>query len=475
MTNFQTQNKELQNWIENAVYKEVSNVGQEFVTVRWVLTEKENGTKKARLVARGFQEDTSKFLVDSPTCSKEIRRVFLCILTHFQWLLHSLDVKTAFLQGKQINRDVFLKPPPEAATKNLWKLQKCVYGLGDAARKWYDKLLSFFVENGLLQSKLDKAFFFLESKDGLEGAICIHVDDMLYGGTQRFHEEIMTKFKERFTVGRQEVSNFTHLGVFMRQDIARDVQISQSGYIDTLLENYVLTDETKLKAIMGKLEWIACQTRPYICFRVNQVREKFSSSQDDANAVLNKLLRTLKFTRAEYVKFNRLGSIESWKMIVFADASFANRQKCATQGGYFIFIMDGRKRVCPIEWRSKKVPRVVHSTLAAETLALSMAIDAALFLQAQIHEILKISLPICCYTDSKSLYCALSSTKPVLEKRLRINIASITETLEKGEIESVKWIETGHQLANSLTKPMSSDNVLQKVLQNGEIHFPLPN
>ena len=311
--------KELQNWIENAVYKEVSNVGQEFVPVRWVFAEKENGTKKARLVARGFQEDTSKYLADSPTCSKEIRRVFLCILTLFQWLLHSLDVKTAFLQGKQINRDVFLKPPPEAATKNLWKLQKYVYGLGDASRKWYDKLLSFFVENGLLQSKLDKAFFFLESKDGLEGGICIHVDDMLYGGTQRFHEEIITKFKERFTV--------------------------QSDY---------------LKAIMGKLEWIACQTRPYICFRVNQVREKFSSSQDDANAVLNKLLRTLKFTRAEYVKFNRLGSLESWKMIVFADASFANRQKCATQGGYFIFIIDGRKRVCPIEWRSKKVPRVVH-------------------------------------------------------------------------------------------------------------------
>ena len=222
--------KELQNWIENAVYKEVSNVGQEFVTVRWVLTEKEIGTKKVRLVARGFQEDTSKFLVDSPTCSKEIRRVFLCILTYFQWLLHSLDVKTAFLQGKQINRNVFLKPPPEAATKSPWKLQKCVYGLGYAARKWYDKLLSFFVENGLLQSKLAKAFFFLESKDGLGGAICIHVDDMFYRGTQRFHEEIMTKFKERFTVGRQEVSNFTHLGVFMRQDIARRSDITKWIY-----------------------------------------------------------------------------------------------------------------------------------------------------------------------------------------------------------------------------------------------------
>ena len=28
-------------------------------------------------------------------------------------------------------------PPKEANTLNIWKLQKCVYGLADASRYWY--------------------------------------------------------------------------------------------------------------------------------------------------------------------------------------------------------------------------------------------------------------------------------------------------------------------------------------------------
>ena len=65
-------------------------------------------------------------------------RIVLMIATTNGWTLHAIDVKSAFLQGKQINRIVYLKPPPEAHADNkLWRLKKCVYGLNDAARMWY--------------------------------------------------------------------------------------------------------------------------------------------------------------------------------------------------------------------------------------------------------------------------------------------------------------------------------------------------
>ena len=51
--------KEIQNWRQNDVYKEVE--GQVTVSVRWIITEKlkEGETvTKARLVARGFEEDS---------------------------------------------------------------------------------------------------------------------------------------------------------------------------------------------------------------------------------------------------------------------------------------------------------------------------------------------------------------------------------------------------------------------------------
>ena len=53
------------------------------------------------------------------------------------WTIHSVDVKSAFLQGKEINRDVYVKPSQEAETDKLWKLKTTVYGLFDAPRVWY--------------------------------------------------------------------------------------------------------------------------------------------------------------------------------------------------------------------------------------------------------------------------------------------------------------------------------------------------
>ena len=46
---------ELANWKSKAVYEEVDDVGQPFVTCRWVLTQKPD-RKKARLVVRGFED-----------------------------------------------------------------------------------------------------------------------------------------------------------------------------------------------------------------------------------------------------------------------------------------------------------------------------------------------------------------------------------------------------------------------------------
>ena len=53
------------------------------------------------------------------------------------WKINSLDMKTAFLQGKGITCDLLIKPPKEANTTKLWRLNKTVYGLNDASRTWY--------------------------------------------------------------------------------------------------------------------------------------------------------------------------------------------------------------------------------------------------------------------------------------------------------------------------------------------------
>ena len=121
---------ELENWNKQNVYIEENDIGQSCISTRWVITKKVIITK-ARLCARGFEE-TQKFRTDSPCCTIIGIRTALAVLTTNNWSLKAADEKTAFLQGKKIERGVYIRPLKEAATKKVWKPQKCVYGLGDA-------------------------------------------------------------------------------------------------------------------------------------------------------------------------------------------------------------------------------------------------------------------------------------------------------------------------------------------------------
>ena len=110
--------KELLSWKNNNVYVEKKDVGQKCVSTRWICSLKDtfDGTlRKARLVARGFEEirrdDLQK---DSPTCGSDSLRLILTIMAQRQWQIHTMDIKTAFLQGSEIDREIYVRPPQQA-------------------------------------------------------------------------------------------------------------------------------------------------------------------------------------------------------------------------------------------------------------------------------------------------------------------------------------------------------------------------
>ena len=93
---------ELQKWKN---YEEIPNEGQKIISCRWVCTEKptDNGTViKARLVARGFKEESYILRKDSPTCSKKSLRLVFTIISSNHWEVNSLDIQSAFCQGKSV-------------------------------------------------------------------------------------------------------------------------------------------------------------------------------------------------------------------------------------------------------------------------------------------------------------------------------------------------------------------------------------
>ena len=112
-------------------------------------------------------------------------------------------------------------------------------------------------------------------------------------------------------------------------------------------------------------------------------------------------------------------------LTVFSDASFGNLPDGGTQGGTFIALVGEEGRFSPLCWQSKKIRRVVRSTLAGETLAMSDGMDNAVFLATLFSELTTGSaapsvLPILCVTDNHSLFDALKSTKQVTEKSVAL-------------------------------------------------------
>ena len=220
------------------MYEEVEDQGQEHVSVRWVVSEKVDGENiviKARLCARGFEE-IQNFRKDSPTCSKESVRLVLSLASSLGWPLNSLDVKTAFLQGERFDREVFLKPPREAETAKLWRLNKCVYGLADASRQWYLHLKNEISETGGQVSKYDNGlFFFHNTQSELIGLMPCHVDDILWSGSDVFKTCVVDRLKEVFVIGKTCSEAFKYVGIDMKQNnVNKSIIICQDSYIESI-------------------------------------------------------------------------------------------------------------------------------------------------------------------------------------------------------------------------------------------------
>ena len=63
--------------------------------------------------------------------------------------MKAVDIKAAFLQAENLDREIHLKPPKDIQKEGvLWKLLKPLYGLDDASQKFWLKIKALFTKNG---------------------------------------------------------------------------------------------------------------------------------------------------------------------------------------------------------------------------------------------------------------------------------------------------------------------------------------
>ena len=475
--------QELQKLKDFDTYKTVEDEGQNHITTTWVLTLKGHDIK-ARLTARGFQEE-DEYPKESPTMQKYSLRTLLAIASAKGWPIETVDVKSAFLQGTQLERQVFVKPPREAnALGKLWLLRKCLYGLRDASRQWYTRVEAVLTKLGFEKCTYDSGLFFLMRDEQLEALVGLHVDDFLNAGGEYFHNIILPEILNTFSVGKSECGNFMYTGFQLNQD-KKGVTLDQSEYVESinmptidaarmkqLKEEMTFDELSLLRKMTGQLNWTVRSTRPDLSFNMIACSTHFKGGTIADLKFAKKTLANLKQNKA-ILRLANLEDISKSEIWLFTDASYGNLNggTDSTQGYVLFLVRPTDGRCATIDWRANKIDRVVTSSLAAEAVSLTRGLDAAVAFKWTLQQLLGTegNIPVRAVIDNKDTFDSVHSTTDVSERKLRREIGMVKQMLKSGDLEELIWIRGPHQLADPLTKLGANGESLMQVMQEGKI------
>ena len=145
----------------------------------------------------------------SLTLSTDALVVCLQLISSFRWKLIIADVEGAVLQGEPINRKnskIFVKIPkggvPGLNSDDVVQVTKCVYGLADAA--WWLSFSKAGWPTYVLWVWFDLSWILVFSIGTMRtvwvlgGVICLHVDDMVVGGCEEFHVQVLDRLNKRY-------------------------------------------------------------------------------------------------------------------------------------------------------------------------------------------------------------------------------------------------------------------------------------
>ncbi|CAB1120053.1 unnamed protein product [Ectocarpus sp. CCAP 1310/34] len=459
-------------------------IGCNVIDARWVFKWKADETgkivkAKARLVAKGFKQ---KYGVDyletfSPTANAASFRLVVALACKYNLELLHWDIEQAFVQS-ELDHEVFMKMPPGCGSmsEKVVRLNKSLYGLKQASRTFYKRLVSELKRIGFEQSMSDPCVLRFMMGDEVVGMVAIHVDDILYAGTKSLAEVVVAALGDSLpTKNLGEVKFF--LGCeYIRDRKAGTIEISQESYIRSVLERFNIVRTSSIPAslnnddrslmeeegagdvpfreVVGSLMWIASQTRADISNAVRAVarhsHEPKKSHWKAAQKILNYLLETAHLT----LKFKRDSSVDVGTL-VYVDADFASKATDRRSvSGAMVFVA-----AMLVVWISRTQKCVSQSTSEAEYLAMGDGVKEALFVNGMLQFLRPSVKPrkIDVLEDNEGAIALaenpLSSSR---SKHIDVRHHFLRNLTEEGVIE-VTHVPSKEQHADILTKALPRD------------------
>jgi len=381
------------------------------VGCRWLFRKKDDGRYKVRLVAKGYSQTPGIDFNETfaPVAKFTTIRVLLALVAENDWELHSMDVKTAFLNG-ELEEEVYMECPEgikdDEQPDSVCRLVKAIYGLRQSPRAWYQKIHTFFTDHAFIRSTQDYSLYI---HYGRKVIALVYVDDLVLAAAKiEDISWIKTTLAQAF-----EMTDLGKLKVFLGLEIRRDrsqllLSISQQRYIDRILERHGMQDSrpsltpldpnTRLRSdpigesslhdtqhislevyqsAVGSLMYAMLGTRPDIAYSVGLVSQ-FSHTPEPAHWIaVKRIFRYLVATRHYVLQYglnNNTGG--------YSDADWGAGHDRKSIGG-FVFLMDGGA----ISWASKKQSSIALSTTEAEYMAMTQATKEIMWLRILLDEI----------------------------------------------------------------------------------------
>ncbi|KAG7302557.1 hypothetical protein JYU34_002203 [Plutella xylostella] len=396
--------------------------------------------------------------------------MLLAIAAEYNMEIDHMDVITAFLNG-DLKEQVYMEQPEGFEIKGgngkVYKLNKAIYGLKQAAKSWYDKLDTALTQNFGFKRVSTEPCVYFKSHQGKPMIISIYVDDILLFTSCSAEEKKKLKDKLMKEFAMRDLGAAHHiLGMKITNKDGR-ITLDQSNYIQTVLNKFQMSDckpastpmEAGLKLhkaeklgnfnyrnLIGCLMYVAVCTRPDIAYAVSSLSQFNQSYAEVHWKAAKRVLRYLKGTINHCLTFEKNGL----SLTAYVDADWAASAVDRKSYTGYVFKIGNNL----VSWESRKQKTVALSSTEAEYMALSDACKEALFIRSFLHELLGINVCVTMYNDNQSAQkLSVNQMYHSRTKHIDVRHHFIRQVVSENAVQ-LKYCPTDEMPADLLTKPL---------------------